>query len=173
MAAVGMTRCAECRYGFDDEPDVLAQRCQDVVTYVRGVLSTTGRAQLLRRPAPTVWSPLEYAAHIGEAVGWYVARVQKVLAETDPQLEALDWDRAAIEGRYQTRPTAVVAEQLQASCDQLAHLARSCGTADLARTGVGSDGSPRTVRVLLARAGHELVHHQLDIYRGIGLTENQ
>lgn len=167
-----MARCAECRYGFDEEPDRLVQRCRDFTTYVRRVLLTADREQLLCRPAPEVWSPLEYAAHVSEAIGWYVARVQRLLNETVPQLEPFDWDRAAVEGHYQERSAMSVAEHLQGSCDQLAHLARSCSTTDLARTGVSSDGSPRTVRALLARAGHELAHHQLDIHRGIDPTSN-
>jgi len=35
----------------------------------------------------------------------------------------------------------------------------------------GSDGSPRSVETLLARAGHELAHHELDLRRGAGLVQ--
>jgi hypothetical protein len=36
---------------------------------------------------------------------------------------------------------------------------------------MGSDGSPRSVELLLARAGHELAHHELDLRRGLGLAQ--
>jgi hypothetical protein len=131
------------------------------------VLHETGLDVLLRRPDPRTWSPLEYAAHVSEAIPWYVARIQKVLREPDAQLTAFDWDLAASEGKYRQRGVETVTTDLRHACAALAELAGSATEDDLARTGTGSDGTPRTVQALLARAGHELAHHELDIRRGV------
>ena len=83
------------------------------------------------------------------------------------RLTAFDWDLAASEGRYRERAVTTVAGDLRRACAELAELARSVTRDDLARAGTGSDGTPRTVGALLARAGHELAHHELDIRRGV------
>jgi hypothetical protein len=132
------------------------------------VLHATTLDVLLRRPGPQTWSPLEYAAHVSEAIPWYVARIQKVLREADPQLAAFDWDQAASDGKYRQRSVETVTRDLRRACAALAETARSVTGDDLARAGTGSDGTPRTVQALLARAGHELAHHELDIRRGLG-----
>lgn len=131
------------------------------------VLHETALDVLLRRPNPRTWSPLEYAAHVSEAIPWYVARIQKVLRETDARLTVFDWDLAASEGKYRQRSVETVTTDLRRACAALAELAGSATEDDLARTGTGSDGTPRTVQALLARAGHELAHHELDIRRGL------
>lgn len=132
-----------------------------------GLLHATALEVLLRRPDPRTWSPLEYAAHVSEAVPWYVARIQRVLRESEPRLTAFDWDLAASEGNYRQRGVETVATDVRRACGELAEVTRSVTGDDLARAGTGSDGTPRTVRTLLARAGHELAHHELDIRRGL------
>ena len=122
---------------------------------------------LLQRPDPRTWSPLEYVAHVSEVIPWYVARIHTVLHDSARQLEAFDWDLAASAGRYRQRDVETVARDLAQACAALAELARSVTGDDLARVGTGSDGTPRTVATLLARAGHELAHHELDIRHGV------
>ena len=162
-----MPPCSECRYDFGEDAVRLSERCAAFGTELSRVLQETELDVLLRRPAPQTWSPLEYAAHVSEAIPWYVARIHKVLREAVAQLEALDWDLAAIDGNYRQRSVGTVTRDLQNACAALAEVARSVTGEDLARAGTGSDGTPRTVRALLARAGHELAHHELDIRRGV------
>jgi hypothetical protein len=159
--------CGECRYDFGEDPVRLSARCAAFSADMCGVLRSTTLEVLLRRPSPRTWSPLEYAAHVSEAVPWYVARIQKVLRENEPQLTPFDWDLAASDGNYRARRVETVTGELRRACAELAEVAGSVTAADLGRTGIGSDGTPRTVRTLLARAGHELAHHELDIRRGV------
>ena len=160
--------CGECRYDFGEDPVRLSERCAAFSTDMTGVLHVTALDVLLLRPSPRTWSPLEYMAHVSEVIPWYVARIQKVLREAEPQLTAFDWDRAASDGKYRQRGIERVASDLQRACAALAEVARSVTGDDLAHAGTGSDGTPRTVQTLLARAGHELAHHELDIRRGLG-----
>lgn len=162
-----MPECGECRYDFEEDPVRLAERCVVFSAGMSDVLDRASLDVLSRRPTPRTWSPLEYAAHVSEAVPWYVARIRKVLRECGARLTAFDWDLAASEGRYRERGVETVTGDLRRACAALADVARSVTPDDLARTGTGSDGTPRTVRALLARAGHELAHHELDIRRGV------
>jgi hypothetical protein len=75
------------------------------------------------------------------------------------------WRR--VDGNYRERSVETVTRDLQRACAVLAEVARSVTEDDLARAGIGSDGTPRTVQALLACAGHELVHHDLDIRRDV------
>lgn len=162
-----MPACDECRFGFEETPGQLVDRCAAFGRDMTEVLHATAHEVLLRRPDARTWSPLEYAAHVGEVLPWYVARIRKVLRETGPRLAGFDWDLAAGEGKYRQRDVESVARDVGRACDELAEVAGSVTEDDLARAGIGSDGTPRTVRVLLARAGHELSHHELDIRRGV------
>jgi DinB superfamily len=159
--------CAECGYDFGEDPDRLSARCAAFSAGLSSVLHATPLDLLLRRPDQRTWSPLEYAAHVGEVIPWYVARVRRVLREAEPRLAAFDWDRAASEGQYRQRGVGTVVRDLRQACTTLAEVAGSVSGDDLTRAGTGSDGTPRTVRTLLARAGHELAHHELDIRRGL------
>ncbi len=125
------------------------------------------------RVDPHVWSPLEYAAHVGEAVRWYVGRIRCVLDEELPQLAPFDFDAAAEEGEYYRRSIDQVVADLRAACRALADLARSVSSSQLGRYGLGSDGSPRSGALLLTRAEHELVHHELDVRRGLEFAPTQ
>lgn len=167
-----MPRCSECQYDFGEDPVRLAARCAAFGADTSEVLRVTAPDVLLRRPDRQTWSPLEYAVHVSEAIPWYVARIHRLLRETAPQLESFDWDLAASEGQYRRRSVETVMRDLRSACAELAKVAESVTSADLARTGIGSDGTPRTVQALLARAGHELGHHELDIRRGIQAAAN-
>lgn len=154
--------CAECGFDWTVDSARLVTRCDALPETLRDIIGSADAAAR-RRPSSQTWSPIEYVAHLDEAVRWYVARIRRVLDENLPQLEAFDFDEAAEEGGYNSRELATVFRDLDAACRELTHIARSVTRADLARPGLGSDGTPRTAAVLLSRVEHELVHHDLDI----------
>ena len=162
---MGADRCGECGFDFTEDRDSLLGRCEPFPARLEHLLFSVQADLLRQRPAPDVWSPLEYAAHTGEAVLWYAARIRRVLDEEFAQLEPFDWNTAAELGGYHQRSIDTVVADASLACGALAGLARSLSEEQLAREGVGSDGSPRSVEQLLARAGHELAHHELDLLR--------
>jgi hypothetical protein len=83
----------------------------------------------------------------------------------------IDWDAGTRLGGYNRRSADRVRGDAGAACRELAGLARSLRPEQLRWQGMGSDGSPRCVELLLARAGHELAHHELDLRRGWGLAQ--
>lgn len=164
MVGVG---CAECGFGGGSDSAGLVVRCEAFGRFVDGVLGSGDPEGIRRRPEAGVWSMVEYCAHVGEAVGWYVGRVECVLEEDLPQLAPFDFDAAAEDGQYSQRSIDRVVADVRAACGALAELVRSVSGEQLRRCGLGSDGSPRSVELLLARAEHELVHHELDVRRGL------
>lgn len=161
-----MQRCAEC--GFDwsaSRRDTVAAiaTCPDLISPMLTTQSDNGL--LRRRSAPEVWSALEYAAHTGEAIAWYRARVAAVLAEDRPQFAAFDWDARCRDAAYNARPVDGVIAELSEACASFASKLGRLAPADWTRSGIGSDGSPRTIDSLARRAAHEAVHHVLDIRR--------
>jgi hypothetical protein len=160
-------RCAECGFDFEVDTEAIAARCEALPIALKELVELAPAGSIRRRPAPRVWAPVEYAAHIGETVSWYARRIERILAEDLPQLEPFDFDAAAEAGAYAQRSINEVVADLAAACQRLASIARTVSDAELRLRGVGSDGSPRSVASLPARADHEAVHHQLDLRRGV------
>jgi hypothetical protein len=158
--------CPEC--GYSPSHDAWVERAARFPGALTRTFHGAADDVLRRRPVPSVWSPIEYAAHLGEAEAWYVTRIRRVLTEERPQLQAVDWDEACEAGGYAARSTARVLADVASSLAVLAQCAASVGAADLTRVGLGSGGGTRTVEALLRRAGHELVHHDWDINRVLG-----
>lgn len=118
------------------------------------------------RPAPDVWSPLEYVAHTRDGVAWYRERIELVLSEDHPQLTARDWDAVTAERDYRDRESlATAVDGWHAVASSLADRLAELTPEQWRRTGAGSGGGDRTVLVLAARAAHECVHHRMDIER--------
>lgn len=98
----------------------------------------------------------------------YTGRIERVLTEERAQLQPCDPDRAAVDGRYLERSVEQVVHEVNFACQRIAVVSRGLAADDLARSGIGSDGTRRTVEQLLARAVHELVHHERDLRSGLG-----
>ena len=68
------------------------------------------------RPAPAVWSPLEYGCHVRDVHRTMRARVVLMRERDTPTFENWDQDATAVEDRYgEQEPSVVAAELLGAS----------------------------------------------------------
>jgi DinB family protein len=150
--------CDEC--GFTDTSPAVAiladagDRFRDALTRDVSVLR--------RRPAPSVWSALEYAAHTRDALDFYASRIERVTSEDRPALEPFDADRLCEERGYRTEDPVDALATLDAAAARLVVLLRGLGDDQWSRVGIGTDGGIRTVHVLAARAAHEVHHHLVD-----------
>jgi hypothetical protein len=158
-------RCADCGYDLGWDRANLLARCRDFPMTLQDMLVTADAARVRRRTAP-----IEYAAHIGDAVRWYVGRIRRVLDQDLPQLKPFGFDAAAEEGEYCGCDIGEVVADVRTACRELADIARPVSATHLRRSGLASDGSPRSAHSLLVRVDHELVHHDLDLRRGLGLA---
>ena len=168
--------CDEC--GFDartmSEDELVAMIASFAKRYraplTRFLPGEDGAAVVRRRPAPEVWSALEYACHSRDVLAFYRGRVERVLAEERPTFDAVGPvsppERVA---RYHDEAADAVAEQVAHEATALAELLGGLEPEQWLRIGLSSegDGAERTVRVLAERAAHDPSHHLLDVGRSL------
>jgi hypothetical protein len=158
--------CA-CRFDGGEATTVLARRLWSFSLAYRSLLpaieTSVGTDKLRMRPAPHVWSVLEYVAHVRDAVAWYDHRISRVLAVDRPRLSPFDFDAACEERRYADEDPADVTDAVGTVIGTLADRLDSLDDASWSAIGIGSDGTERRVVDLARRAAHECQHHLRDI----------
>jgi len=153
--------CPEC--GFD----AATMNRADLPEYTRIVVAAFVAALLpsdaTERPAPGVWSPLEYACHVRDICLLFDERLQLMLKQDDPLWANWDQDKAAVESKYWEQDPAIVAKELAlAAVAILATFAEVEGD-QWERTGRRSDGAEFTVDSFARYFMHDLVHHVYDV----------
>lgn len=122
-----------------------------------------GRADVRARPAPAVWSPLEYGAHVRDVNRIYAERLRLMETEDDPLFPNWDQDATAVAERYGEQDPLVVADELVAAADRLA--AGFDAVTDWSRPGRRSDGAHFTTATFARYYVHDPVHHYRDVTR--------
>lgn len=155
--------CPDC--GFDGA-DLSPHDVAGVLAGTRDRWSAVlGRADARERPAPTTWSPLEYAAHVRDVHRVFDERLRRMLEEDAPTFADWDQDATAREDRYAAQEPAVVAAEQAEACDAVVARYLSVGEADRERPGLRSNGSTFTVTTLGRYHLHDVVHHLHDVAR--------
>ncbi|WP_029663348.1 DinB family protein [Cellulomonas sp. KRMCY2] len=155
------TPCPECGFQADavagtDVPglvDGYAERWQHVLA----------RPDVGSRPAPQVWSPLEYACHVRDVFRVFAGRARLMLAQDAPTFENWDQDETAIAERYGEQDPSVVAAELAAAAQDAAAAFGGVPADAWDRTGLRSNGSHFTVDSLGRYFVHDVVHHLHDV----------
>ena len=165
-----MNRCAECGFDWDaTSVDVIADIASWSTAYRAGLTrfleGEDGDVLVRTRPAPQVWSALEYTVHMRDVVHFYLDRIQRVLSEDRPVMAAADFSTLAQTGRYNDEEIERTLTALDTAAKSAARLLSSLEPAHWARAGVGSEGDERTVLVLARRLAHDGHHHLLDLGR--------
>lgn len=115
------------------------------------------------RPAPDVWSPLEYGAHVRDVYAMTSERLDLLLTRQDPVFANWDQDEAARAGRYAEQDPEQVADDLEAAAQRLVSEIGQIEPAAWTRSGTRSNGSEFTVETLLQYVLHDVVHHLWDV----------
>lgn len=155
--------CPEC--GFDASQMAGTDVGFHVAETAHAWIDVLARPDVAVRPAPGVWSPLEYACHVRDVHGVFAARVGRMIAEDDPEFENWDQDAAAVEGRYHEQDAAQVLVELIAAADKAAAVFSSVPPDAWDRTGRRGDGSVFTVETIGRYYAHDLRHHEHDVAR--------
>ena len=153
--------CPEC--GFDAQEvrrDEVQRRVTTSAAAWPGVLA---RPDADRRPAPGVWSPLEYACHVRDVHRVFEERVRLMLAVEDPLFVNWDQDEAAVTGAYADQQPAVVADELVAAAASVARTYGEVSGEQWCRPGRRSNGSVFTVETLARYHLHDVEHHLHDV----------
>ena len=164
--------CAEC--GFTDDGITPADVVEALGKFgkryraplTRFLPGEDGDAVVRQRPAPEVWSALEYACHVSDLLGWYDDRIHLALTQDRPEALGPTPDEAMAADRYNEQDPLAVADGIAANAERLAATLET----------VPDDGWDReyvrrgylwTVLFTARRSVHEGNHHLLDIGRGL------
>jgi hypothetical protein len=163
-----VARCDECGFDWDTpSEELVAELASFGQAYEACLTLLPGEdvSVLREQPAPTVWSALEYTAHLRDVVDFYGERIHRVVDEERPQLTARDFAALAEERSYNREDPAAVLNQLAQACSATATSLCRVTAGEWQRAGVGSEGDERTVLVLARRLVHDGHHHLLDVRR--------
>ncbi len=153
--------CAEC--GFDPQVHTLAELPALIHDTTMVWSQVLRRPDVRERPAPDLWSPLEYACHVRDVHRIFAERVELMLTEDEPRFANWDQDETAIASRYADQdPTEVDVELIEAA----GHVAGlySTVTPEVAdRRGFRSNGTEFTLVTLGLYHLHDVVHHAHDV----------
>ena len=111
-----MTTCDECGYDYESVPtDKLAGRLRDMGPRYREALGAAGPWAAGLRPAPTVWSALEYACHMRDVLLVQRDRAVVALVEDNPGFARMYRDERVELCRYSGEPLEDVLDELEMS----------------------------------------------------------
>jgi hypothetical protein len=154
-------RCDECGFEAATFPrERIGLTTRDVASTFATFLE---RDDVRSRPAPEVWSILEYACHLRDVCRIFGERLGLMLHEDGPQFANWDQDKTAADDDYGSQDPAVVSAELLAAADELAAAYDAVQGEQWQRTGYRSDGSAFTVDSIGRYLVHDLVHHVWDI----------
>ena len=160
-------RCEACRFDGATYNDVaLLEAVRSLGPRWRALLASAGD-DLRERPAPGVWSALEYAAHSRDITALHVYGVEQALTQTEPVFPEFANDLAdSAAATYADLDPDVVATELAAATARLAQIAGDAGR-DTWSWGITVGESRSDVRRLLEHALHDSLHHVDDVERGL------
>jgi hypothetical protein len=153
--------CPDC--GYDAAALDLGELPRRVDAVVDALVARLDGADAAVRPAPTVWSPLEYACHVRDVARLAQVRLRLMLDQDDPLFANWDQDATALDDRYWTQPPAQVAQELRAAARGMTAAYAAVTSEQLGRRGRRSDGAVFTVDSLARYILHDLVHHEWDV----------
>jgi hypothetical protein len=159
--------CDEC--GFDGsvyDADALVAAVRALGPAWDALLASAGD-ELRARPAPEVWSALEYAAHSRDITALHAFGVDYALEHDEASLPGIDGDELiqSAASSYNAEDPQHVADALAGEASKLAALVEGDGGHWDRTLSVGDSSS--SVRRMVEHALHDSTHHLRDVERGL------
>ncbi|MCT7657099.1 DinB family protein [Mycobacterium deserti] len=159
--------CADC--GFDQSttpPREVATALPPLALAISDSLRILTDDELRRRPASTVWSPLEYLGHLRESMAFHRWLIERALTEDNPVVAMVDPDESVALASYNDTEREMLIGQFDRRIQRLGDALISLDSDAAGRTLALGD---RQISVaLVARsAWHECHHHLGDIRRTV------
>jgi S-DNA-T family DNA segregation ATPase FtsK/SpoIIIE len=128
-----------------------------------------------RKPAPDVWSALEYACHVRDVFAVQKSRIERMLVEDRPVFEPMRRDDTAVVLKYNEQDRDAVADAIAANAEALASTLETISPDDWTRTAIYPFPQPteRTLLWLTRHTVHEGTHHLLDIGRVLRMVRGR
>lgn len=121
-------------------------------------------ARLHQRPEPTVWSAVEYTAHVADLFDLFADVLRRMAVEDDPQIDFWDENERAEQQHYNDQPRQHTLEGLKANAQRLALVMDGIDAGDWTRTATFPWGERDTL-TMARNAVHEGHHHLRDVER--------
>jgi hypothetical protein len=121
-----------------------------------------------RRPAPEVWSALEYTMHVAEVVDALSDAVREMTSKDHPTLS--DWpdpDARAVDAKYNERDREDALALLRAACEKAGSTFKGVPNDSWSKTAVFPWGE-RDAITMMRNAVHESYHHLRDVAKVLG-----
>lgn len=160
-----MQRCEECGFIYDtDGADQSAAAIVGLADQLATRVSAP-RADVRTRPAPTTWSPLEYACHVRDVLLVQRERVLLARRHSRPDLAPMGRDERAAHDGYNDQAVDDVCRQLRDAAAMFANVLTRLARDDWSRTVIYSYPAPaeRTLQWVTVHTEHELRHHLGDV----------
>ncbi|MEU4626935.1 DinB family protein [Actinoplanes sp. NPDC023801] len=154
-------QCDFC--GFDGRHFAAVDVAVTVTQLVPRWIRVLDRDDVAVRPAPAVWSALEYGCHVRDVFGVFAERAELILTDDDARFADWDQDATALAGRYWQQAPEVVAEQLAARARHTSAVFAAVPEYAWNRPGRRSNGSAFTLGSLGRYMVHDVVHHLADV----------
>lgn len=161
-----MDHCDECGFDYASAGvSVLPGRLRGFQASYAAVLDAA--VDVRRRPAPDVWSPLEYSCHVRDVFRVQRDRLALALRIAQPAFTSMGRDARVVDDAYNEQVPTVVVKELGAAAEELADALVSLRPDELARTGVYPYPAPEPRSLLWVgrHSVHEGEHHLRDIRR--------
>jgi hypothetical protein len=165
----GVDHCAECGFVYDTVPAAdLPRRLSAAGPRFAAALAAIDDPR--RRPAPAVWSPLEYTCHVRDVLRVQGERLALALRTDNPEWVPMGREERVTRDAYNAQEPRVVLAELTKAANDLARLVGSLSPPQWSRTGVyhWPAVETRTLLWLGRHTVHELEHHLLDLARPNG-----
>ena len=159
--------CLECGFVYAlGRADILAWLRSDATAFLDR-FATFDDIAARTRPAPDVWSPLEYACHVRDVLRVQTARVEQAQRELEPTFTPMRRDERVVEDRYNEQDPEKVAAELRTAADDFIALLEGLDDDGWKRAGIYNYPEPalRGINWIAAHTVHELFHHRRDITR--------
>jgi hypothetical protein len=157
--------CEQCGFSYDVDRDAITAWMRSDARAFVAKLARLDDTAVRRRPAPQVWSPLEYACHLRDMLRVQTERVRLTQRELDPEFVPMGRDERVVDDHYNEQDPAAVAAELVAAADALADLLDGLDADGWQRTGFYNypERALRNVEWIAIHTVHELFHHRGDI----------
>ena len=156
--------CPDC--GFDPNAQGLGELPALIHDTAMAWADVLAGPDVRERPAPDVWSPLEYGCHVRDVHELFAQRLRLMLDEDEPTFANWDQDAAAVASDYGSQDPAVVAVELVEAAGAVAGTYATVTEATKDRRGVRSNGDEFTVETFGSYHLHDIVHHLHDVGAG-------
>jgi DNA segregation ATPase FtsK/SpoIIIE, S-DNA-T family len=167
--------CGECGFDYDalGDEEVVAKLAELGRRYraplTRGLKGEDLDAVVRARPAPEVWSALEYACHVRDVLAAQRGRLAQAQVEDVPAFTPMGRDELVVTAAYNEQDPAAVADELAANAEALAAAFAELDPAGWERRAMYGYPEPteRDMRWMGRHTVHEGHHHLLDVGRSL------